>query len=81
MTDSQINEYVGLFVVLYISFLLLRFVFRFHQRYDMSKIITIAILVGAIFSPTQTKIVTGKVIDFTHAVFTVVTQHINANSK
>lgn len=73
MSQSE-NEMIFYFAIICGIFLIMR-------KFGMSKVFLIACIVGSIFSPTQTKVVLNKAIDITHVTFTLVTQHINANSK
>ena len=72
------DEFVGALLLGWIVYLIL---FKLVGRFPMAKLIVIGIIVGSILAPTQSKVVLSKSVDFIHHSFTLITHHINMNSK
>jgi hypothetical protein len=72
------DEFIGALLLGWIVYLI---VFKLVGIFPVSKVIVVGIIVGSIIAPTQSKMVLTKSVDFIHTGFTMVTQHINMNSK
>ena len=72
------NEILGTLLVGWFIYLI---IFKFVGAFPVSKVLMIALIVGAIIAPTQTKTIMYKSVDFIHISFGLITHYVTTHAK